>query len=50
MGCDASDGGKTEVGEAGSPVLIDQDVRLRRRVRGTWMLYWRETYTPFRSP
>ena len=29
MSCDTSDGRKTEVGEAGSSVLVDEDVRLR---------------------
>ena len=30
MGCNASDGRETEVGDASSPVLVDQYVRLRR--------------------
>ena len=34
MSYDAGDGCEAEVGNAGSSVLIDKDVRLRRSVRG----------------
>ena len=30
MSCDASDGGESKVGDAGLPVLVDQNVRLRK--------------------
>ena len=30
MSCDAGDGGESEVGNAGSPILVDQDIRLHR--------------------
>jgi len=34
MSCDTGDSYEAEVGDAGSPVLVDEDVRLRRSVRG----------------
>ena len=30
MSCDTGDGRETEVGDAGPPLLVDQDVRLCR--------------------
>ena len=33
MSRDVSDGRQTEIGDAGSPVLVDQNVRLRRWLR-----------------
>jgi len=48
MGCDASDGRETEVGNAGSPVLVNQDVRLRRWIgckRGVISFRNKETYS-----
>ena len=41
MGSGTSDGRETEIGDAGSPVPVDQDVRLRR-----WLVY-KCGYVPF---
>ena len=32
MSCDASDGGEPKICDTGSPVLVDQNIRLRRRL------------------
>ena len=44
MSRNTGDGRKTEIGEAGSPVLVDQDVRLFMLVTGVRFFVWRNTY------
>ena len=50
MSCHAGDGRETKVGEASPPILVNQDIRLRGKVRDVQMLTSRESRTPFRSP
>ena len=50
MSPNAGNGRETEVGDAGSPVLVDQDVRLYGQVRDVELFNSRESRTPFRSP
>jgi len=50
VSCDTGDGRETEVGNAGLPVLVDQDVRLHGQIRDVQMLDSGESHTPFKSP
>jgi len=49
MSCDAGDGREAEVRDACLPFPVDQDVRLRERVRGVQKFGSGESRTPFRS-
>jgi len=48
VSCDAGDGRETEVGDAGPPLLVDQDIRLHRWLGCKWEdmpFERRETYS-----